>query len=157
MAPNKIPVKKDSKRNRNVMNLADKLKILNLIQNGNKIASIARKFDVNESTIRSIRNNEKKIPDSVSNLGSHAKNIKIIRRNNMEKMEEMLMIWIQDLIHKKIPVTTAAIRDQATVFHTYLSEKHGTDGPFNASKGWFERFKTRFSLHNVRFTGENFL
>ena len=72
----------------------------------------------------------------------------------MEQMEEMLMIWLEDLIHKKIPVTTTAIRDQATVFYKYLSDKHGADGTFNASKGWFERFKTRFSLHNVRFTGK---
>ena len=48
MAPNKIHIEKDSKRHRNVMNLADKLEILNLIRNGDKIASIARKFRVNE-------------------------------------------------------------------------------------------------------------
>ena len=98
------------------MNLADKLEILNLIRNGDKIASIARKFRVNESTIRTIRDDGKKFVKVYKNLGSHTKNFKKKRRNNIEKMEEMLIIWIHDLIHKKIPLTTAAIRDQAMVF-----------------------------------------
>lgn len=74
------------------MNIADKLKVLDLIKSGKKIACIARRFTVNESTIRSIRANKENIRASSSTLGQHAKFVKIVRQNNLEKIEEMLMI-----------------------------------------------------------------
>lgn len=153
MAPPKKTPKKTPSRNRKVMNLADKLKILNLLRSGEKVAVIARRYDVNESTIRTIRDNEVKIRESAGTLGQHAVTAKIVRQNFIEKTEEMLMVWIQELIHKRIPLSTAAIRDQATVFHAHLCRKYNKTESFNASKGWFERFKGRFMLHNVKFSG----
>lgn len=88
MAPQKNnPMKK---RDKKVMNLAEKLKGLDLLRNGEKISHIARKFNVNESTIRSIRDNEKKIRESAMQLGTHSKVCKISRSQNMEKMEDNL-------------------------------------------------------------------
>lgn len=49
---------KESKRNKKVIILASKLKILDLLKNGEKVGHIARRFDVNESTIGSITDNE---------------------------------------------------------------------------------------------------
>lgn len=43
-------------------------------------------------------------------------------------------IWIQELVHKKILNGSAAIRDQATVFHDHLMKKHEKNESFNASK-----------------------
>lgn len=140
-------------RPRKVMNIADKLKILNLLDEGVLIAEVARRFNVNESTIRSVRDNKDKIRRSSAGLGKHAKFVKIVRKENLEKMEEMLLVWIQDLIHKKIPVSTAAIRSQALEFHEYLNKKYAKEENFNASKGWFENFKTRYAFHNLKFTG----
>ena len=80
--------------------------------------------------------------------------VKVIRRDLIEKTEEMLIVWIQDLIHKKIPLSTAVIRDQATVYHNFLTEKYGKSENFSARTGWFEKFKTIFSLHNVKFLGK---
>lgn len=136
------------------MTLADKLKILNLLKDGERVSIIARRFNVNESTVRTIRANEDKIRESAKILGKHAEHTMRARCNLVEKSEEMLIIWIQDLMHKKIPISTAAVRDQATVFHSYLNEKYDKKEIFNASKGWFERFKKRFSLHNIKFTGK---
>lgn len=136
------------------MTLSDKLKILNSLQQGEKVAVLARRYDVNESTIRTIRANEKKNRNSAQILGQHAKFTKVVRRDLIEKTEEMLIVWIQDLIHKKIPISTAAIRSQALVFHEYLTKKYDKSENFNASKGWFEKFKTRFLLHNVKFSGK---
>lgn len=105
-----------------MMDLGQKLKILEMLKNKEKIAEIARKFKVNESTIRSIRNNQEKILESSKRLGVHAQALKTSRSAIIEKMEDMLMVWIQDLVHKRIPVSTMAIREQALVFHEYLEE-----------------------------------
>lgn len=155
MAPSKNnPIKKRDKR---VMDLGEKIKILDLLAKGEKIANIARKFGINESTVRSIRDNEKKIRDSVKNLGAHSKTCKISRGQIIEKMEDMLIIWIQDLIHLKVPVSGEAIRHQAKIYYEHLKAKSipQNEETFIASRGWFDRFKARFSLHNVSFSGES--
>lgn len=68
----------------------------------------------------------------------------------------MLIIWIQNMIHKKIPICGLAIRQQALEFYKFLKKQSATSSneTFFASRGWFDRFKTRFSLHNVSFSGE---
>ena len=65
MAPKCTP----KKRTKNIMSLADKLSIINALQGGEKVAYLARKYNVNESTIRSIRDNQKKIKESAANVG----------------------------------------------------------------------------------------
>ena len=141
------------KKERKVLSIADKLKLLNLLENGEKVAAVARKFYINESSVRTIRDNRDKIRASATHLGPHAKLSKVTRNSNIVKMEDMLMIWIQDLIHKRIPIGSRAIRDQALEFFDHLEKKNPLNQNFVASKGWFEEFKNRFSLHSVKFTG----
>ena len=97
MAPKCTP----KKRTKNIMSLADKLSIINALQGGEKVAYLARKYNVNESTIRSIRDNQKKIEESAANVGIYSKVCKISRDSNLEKMEEMLIMYIQDMNKKK--------------------------------------------------------
>ena len=68
----------------------------------------------------------------------------------------MLIVWLRDLMHKNVLISGAAIQQQATDFHEYLREKHGASSTenFSASRGWFDRFRRRFGLHNVAFSGE---
>ena len=73
---------------------------------------------------------------------------------NLLKMEDLLIIWIQDLIHKKISLDSKTIRQQALDFYDHLEEKNATNYDFTGWKGWLERFKNRFQLRNVKFTGK---
>ena len=57
----------------------------------------------------------------------------------------MLFVCMKDLIRKNIPLSGLAVKTQALAFYEFLK---------NQSKGWFDRFKSRFSLHNVSFSGE---
>ena len=57
MAPKTNNTPKTNKKKRKVLNIAQKLEIVNLLENGEKVAAVARKFEVNESTIRTIRDN----------------------------------------------------------------------------------------------------
>ena len=65
------------------MDLAQKQKILELLENKETVVSIAKRFVVNESTIRSIRQSKLKIINSFSKLGPHAKFSKISRSGNI--------------------------------------------------------------------------
>lgn len=96
MSPkNKKSPRKESKRNKKIVNLASKLKFLDLLQTGEKVAAIARRFEINELTVRLIRDKEETIRKSSSNLEQlYAKFVKVVRQNHVEKMEEMISIWI---------------------------------------------------------------
>uniref|UniRef100_A0ABD2WSE1 HTH CENPB-type domain-containing protein n=1 Tax=Trichogramma kaykai TaxID=54128 RepID=A0ABD2WSE1_9HYME len=152
VSPNSKIIKK---RDKKVKSIADKIQILNLLKSGYKVAEVARSFEVNESTIRSIKKNEEKTRESAAQLGPYAKVNKISRKPNMEKMEEILILWIQDLIQKKIPLSTSAIREQALLIIDRLNQQNSTSDFFSASKGWFEKFKDRYSLRNIAFSGES--
>ena len=78
MAPRKKSPKK-SLRGKCVMDIAQKMKIIQLLESGEKVAEVARRFIVNESIIRSIRDSKQKIRNSGSKLGPHAKFCKISR------------------------------------------------------------------------------
>ena len=64
------------------MELAQKMKILELLENEETVASIAKRFGVNDSTIPSILDKKSKITNSFSKLGPHAKCCKISRFNH---------------------------------------------------------------------------
>ena len=57
MAPKKANEKEctKQKRKKEVMDWAQKLKILDLLREGERGAALAKRYNVNESTIRSIR------------------------------------------------------------------------------------------------------
>ena len=91
MAPKQnSPKNKKSIKKKVVMDIAQKMKIIELLESGEKIASIARRFVVNESTIRTIRDNKDKIRHSATQLGPHSKYCKISRSGSII------------VIHKKI-------------------------------------------------------
>lgn len=71
-------------------------------------------------------------------------------------MEDMLIIWMQDMIHKNIPLSGLAVRQQALAFFDFVMKQSSgsSNEVFVASRGWFDRFRKRFSLHNVSFSGE---
>ena len=125
MAPNeKLPVQK---KERNILNVARKIKVIHLLENGEKVMAVAGKLGINESSFRTIRANKDKIRAAAALLGPYAKMTNITKNLNIIKMEEMLMVWIQariqDLIHKRIAVGIRAIRDQALEFFDYLEKK----------------------------------
>ena len=96
---------------RTFISILDKIQILNRLKDGEKVSSIAKSFNLNESTIRTVKKNEKKIRRTMaSGCPSGAKRVTRTRHVNMVKMERALMIWLEDCIAKKIPVCGNLIR-----------------------------------------------
>lgn len=144
---------------RKFISLQDKIQILNRLNDGEKPSSIGKSLSLNEATIRTIKKNENKIRKSVvDGCSLDAKRVARVRDIDMIRMEHVLMIWFEDCIDKKIPLSGNIVRQQALRIYKRLkkighSSAEQPNQSFTASKGWFEKLKKRFSF-NVKFQGE---
>lgn len=145
---------------RRILTLEAKLEIVKQLENGEKIAVLAKRHNMNESSIRRIKLNSEKIKNSVVCSTSLAsKKIKKTRNSIIEKTEKLLSFWIEDQNQKRMPLNTGVIRTKAlAIFDRLQKEAPGssnlTEIKFQASKGWFENFKHRQNMHSIKFTGE---
>jgi hypothetical protein len=72
-----------------------------------------------------------------------------VRPSIMEKMERLLSIWIDHENQKNVSLNVSAIKERAKKLYRHLKKVESVPSdvkPFNASHGWFERFKKRYSL-----------
>uniref|UniRef100_UPI00358E3E0E tigger transposable element-derived protein 1-like n=1 Tax=Myxine glutinosa TaxID=7769 RepID=UPI00358E3E0E len=141
------------------MSLSQKVELLDRLAGCKSVASVGRHYGINESTVRSIKKNEVAIRASVAaSIPKSAKVSFMSRDPKLEKMEKTLNLWIEDQTQKRVPLNGPVIREKAKRLYEHLMQTSGGEGSstssFLASKGWFENFKKRYSLHHVKFVGE---
>lgn len=71
-------------------------------------------------------------------------------------MEKLLMLWVEDHIKKCAPLSLLTVQVKSRSLLETLKEQVEEDyiENFTASHSWFNRFKRRFSLHNIWVAGE---
>ncbi|XP_011878236.1 PREDICTED: tigger transposable element-derived protein 2-like [Vollenhovia emeryi] len=137
-------------RKRKSISLDMKIEILNRLERLEKPSSIAKSYGINESTIRTIKKMERSIRSSVSSGSLTSLRCSSYTRNPaIEAMEKELMIWIADKVQRRVPVNSSTIRQEAVNIYNSSRERRSSDQQpnFSGSKGWFEKFKKRYSLH----------
>uniref|UniRef100_K7EX90 HTH CENPB-type domain-containing protein n=1 Tax=Pelodiscus sinensis TaxID=13735 RepID=K7EX90_PELSI len=145
-----------SKKHRKSFTLEEKLEVIKRIEKGERNCDISRTLNMHESSVRTIRAQAEKIKESCKNATPvSVKKVVRTRSNLMENMERLLSMWIEDQTQRKMPMSLAVIQEKAKALYDAVKiELNETDAkPFNASHGWFERFKKRSNLHNIKITG----
>lgn len=156
-----MPNEKKTPLKRKFLSIELKIQILDRLQNQERISDIARHFNLNESTIRTIKQNEEKIRSSVASGSSVVAKVTARPRPQiMEKMEQSLMVWIEDMTKKRLPLDGNVIKHKALKIFNYLKETGQSsidedNHQFVASNGWFGKFKKRHALHNLKIQGES--
>ena len=159
----------------------EKETLLDMLKAGNSFASVARKYGLNESTVRYIKKEEAKIRKTASiSFSKDAKRVNM-QNKTIVRMENALSVWIQDCRQKNISLDTNMIRSKAKALYDVMVPEDHTEGgdddgeedgdkddpqpgtssqtsprrtSFVASKGWFDKFKRRFGLQSVSLYGE---
>jgi len=141
------------KRSRRSVSLEIKYKIIKLADSGESNTAISRKLDIPRTTIVSIMKDKARILEEVR--GQAPMQAKCIRQRAglIAEMEKLLIVWLDDQTRCQVHVSPSVIQAKARSLFDYLKSRNGDvskEETFQGSKGWFQRFKSRFSLHNIR-------
>lgn len=129
---------------RKSISLHDKISMLDMFKNGKRTCEVAKLFGLNESTVRTIRQNE----DKIRTLAATGATTFRRRSAIMDKMEQELLAWIEDNIQKEIQFDSIIVKQKALEIFNCLKgmESFSENLEFVASKTWFDNFRKRFSL-----------
>ena len=87
-----------------------------------------------------------------------------VRDIHIKAMKKALNVWVEDNVQKNVPLSRLLICEKAKHMYDHLVGVGGAastsdasasgPSPFQACRGWFDGFKKRCGLHNVKLTGE---
>ncbi|XP_069937083.1 tigger transposable element-derived protein 1-like [Cherax quadricarinatus] len=147
----------DKKKSRKPLTLSAKLEMIKLSEQGMSMAEIARKLGLARQTVSTVVNNKEKVLQEVKSATPVTTKVIRKRDNLIADMEKLLMVWIDDQTSHKVPLSRAIIQSKAlSLFNSMKAERgeEAAEDKFSASRGWFNRFKERSQLHNIRVQGE---
>ncbi|UYV66728.1 CENPBD1 [Cordylochernes scorpioides] len=135
--------------------LETKLDIQRRFDKGEKAVKITKAVGLAATTVRTIRDRDgDKIREAAKFATSlDAKMMKHTRSALMIKIESLLSIWIENQVAERIPLKKAKCLFDDIKIHD--DNANGSENEtFEASQGWFERFKVRANLHSIALKGE---
>jgi len=145
-------------KRRHTITMETKVGIIKKYEKGEKMADIARAHKMSHSTIRTIIRDKVRIMDHVKkSVSMHTTIITKKRGILIEKMEKLLVMWIEDMQQQQIPISLMLIQEKALSLYEDLKCKNGDSvdaHTFTASHGWFQKFRDRNKLHNIKVAGE---
>lgn len=146
-----------AKKSRKTIDLECKMKVIQQYEGGKKVNTIARDLKLSHSTVSTILKDKERIREAVKGSAPIKSTILTKQRQGpIHEMEKLLFMWMEDLIQKNTPMSLHTVQAKARSLFQSLKSRAGDDyaEDFQASTGWFKRFKKRFALHNVHVTGE---
>uniref|UniRef100_K7FKY7 HTH CENPB-type domain-containing protein n=1 Tax=Pelodiscus sinensis TaxID=13735 RepID=K7FKY7_PELSI len=134
------------KRKRKTIDLEHKIAIVRQYEGGQTVSFVSRKLGTSKSSISTIIKDSDRICEAVKGSAPMKKQ----RAGPILEMEKLLVIWMEDQIEKRTPLSLM------TILFEDLKKKEGYDydQTFTASHSWFNRFKMCANFHNLKLSGE---
>lgn len=141
-----------AKRKRVVLTIQQKLDIVQNIERGSTVKQMCNQYNVGDSTVRDIvKNKDKLVTFACSSDTNFAMaNRKTMKKSSYEELDECLREWFMQQRAQGTPVSGPICMTKAK----YFFEALGMEGDFDASSGWFTRFKNRHGIREVGVKGE---
>ncbi|XP_028929217.1 zinc finger protein 496-like [Ornithorhynchus anatinus] len=150
-------LRRQTRKKRRAITMETKMEIIKRAETGETPTQIGRALDIPRTTIITILKDKVRIQEYVR--GSAPMQSTVITKQRVgliAQVEKLLVVWLEDQNRGRTPVSLGAIRDKARSLYHQLKAEQGdgaTAEPFNASRGWFVRFKARANLRNVKVLG----
>lgn len=149
---------KQPKKMRKSLALDVKLDILRRHDDGQRTGEISKVLNLANSTVSTVLKNKDAIRNAAENVSDiSAKRITKTRDNVMEETERLLTLWVNDINRRSGSLAVSAVQEKALSLFEDCKKRLG--GPdynvsFTASHGWYERFKIRANIKQVKKQGE---
>ncbi|XP_064080659.1 tigger transposable element-derived protein 1-like [Macrobrachium nipponense] len=161
MAPKRQSTSSDdsSSKKRKVITMEVKYDVVKRSEKGETNTEIGRALGLSRMSVVTIVKDKERILKHVKDaalMKATVINMKQ-RSQSIVEMEKLLMIWLEDQNQQRVPVSLSVIQEKARELHEAVVKKNGegrASGEFSASRGWFNCFKARANLHNVKLQGE---
>lgn len=131
------------------LTLKDKADILKRIDEGDSHNTVARDYGVVKSTITKIKQSASKIKEYAVQTDSFPDRRVTLKKCEYPTMEKHLYDWILRQRSNNVPISESIVVAKAKLYHAKYE-----NGSFNASHGWFNRFKERHGIRMLKITGE---
>ncbi|XP_064090914.1 tigger transposable element-derived protein 1-like isoform X2 [Macrobrachium nipponense] len=152
-------------KRRKAITMETKYYIIKRSEKGETNTEIGRALGLNRTTVQSIVKDKERILQhmecgaSMKAVTTQGATTRIGKQHNpnLVAMEKLLLVWLEDQIQRHVPVGIALIQEKARELYEVVVEKQGEGSAtesFAASRGWFNRFKVRANLHNLKLQGE---
>ncbi|XP_066970840.1 tigger transposable element-derived protein 1-like [Macrobrachium rosenbergii] len=128
-----------------------KLDMVKHSENGETFTEISHALGINRWTVGYTVTNKKNILEQVKNAAPMKAAITMKQR--IAEVERLLWIWLEDQNQLRIPVSLVAIQLKAMrLYQALKSEKWegSASEQFVPCNSWFNRFKARANLHNLK-------
>lgn len=128
------------KRTHVLIDIKDKLKAVNKVENGATIKCVAADYGVGMSTVSGWIKGK----DRLVELCSKIPNRKTMKTSDFDKLNETLFSWFRQQRKKGVRLSGPVLQEKARLL---LAEMLGESGMnFVASSGWLDRFKSRYGI-----------
>lgn len=142
-----------SKPKKTKLNLEQKSKILQKLDSGVRANRLAIDFGVTESAISQIKKQKTEIIGAISQTYHEAKK-KTLRKGEFHELETDLYKWFLNQRDKNKPVSGIAVKATALRLFPQIYPDRDVSKDFNASDGWFSKFKRRHGTRFKKMCGE---
>ena len=119
----------EPKKKRKMLTISEKVTLLDMLKSGKKYSDVARKYGLNESTVRYIKKDEVNIRKTASiSFSKETKRVVKGQNKTIVRMESALSVWIHDCRNKKISVDSNMIRAKAKALYDAMVPEGGAEG-----------------------------